>query len=56
MKYIQTESELLVTTNRGNEIYICCCYPEESPPNVIEEITDCMAHLGLFNGIHDHKN
>ncbi len=56
MKYIQTEPELLMTTNRGNKIYISCCYPEENPPNAIEEIADCMAYLGLFDNIVDHKS
>ena len=51
MEYVKTKRKLLQTTNRGNKIYVTCYYPKENPPNAIEDITRCMAYLGLFDDI-----
>lgn len=45
------ENKTVMRSNRGNVYEFTCVYPNENPPNAIEEITDCLNHLGIFNGI-----
>lgn len=55
MKRKYTKAQLLQVTNRGTKIYAACSYPEENPPNTIEDIALFLGYLGLFENIVDSK-
>lgn len=38
-------------SNRGDIYEFTCVWPEENPPNALEDITDGLASIGMFDGI-----
>jgi hypothetical protein len=51
MERIETPPELIHITNRGTKIYASCSYPKENPPEMEEEVFDCLKYLGVFDDI-----
>lgn len=47
----ETENRTVMRSNRGDIYEFTCIYPDENPPNAIEDITDCLPYLGVFDGI-----
>lgn len=47
-KYVKGETAVIVT-NRNTQIRITCYYPKENPEGWLEDITNTMAYVGLFD-------
>lgn len=47
----ESENKTVMRSNRGDIYEFTCVYPEENPPNAIKDITDCLAAIGMFDGI-----
>lgn len=50
-KIKETNNSVTYISNRGHTLTIRCHYPKKNPKDYIEQITDCLAHLGVFDGL-----
>lgn len=47
----ESENRTVMKSNRGDIYEFTCVWPEENPQNALEDITDCLAAIGMFDGI-----
>ncbi len=48
MQYYTTKPKLIKTTNRGNQIYASCSYPEKSNPADLIKILGVLDYIKVY--------